>query len=56
VLAFTFFTMLVGRLGDAAMGATSLTITLNMIKMVMGCVGGGYVLAGGGKTNGGTAP
>jgi hypothetical protein len=32
------------------------TITLNMIKMVMGCVGGGYVLAGGGKTNGGTAP
>ncbi len=34
VLAFTFFTMLVGRLGDAAMGATSLTITLNMITFL----------------------
>lgn len=34
VLAFTFFTMLVGRLGVAAMGATSLTITLNMITFL----------------------
>jgi MATE family multidrug resistance protein len=34
VLAFTCFTLLVGRLGDAAMGATSLTITLNMITFL----------------------
>jgi MATE family multidrug resistance protein len=34
VLAFTFFTMLVGRLGDAAMGATSLAVTLNMITFL----------------------
>jgi MATE family multidrug resistance protein len=34
VLAFTLFTFLVGRLGDAAMGATSLTITLNMITFL----------------------
>jgi hypothetical protein len=32
------------------------TITLNMIEMVMGCVGGGTLLGGGGKTNGGTQP
>jgi hypothetical protein len=32
------------------------TITLNMIEMVMGCVGGGTILGGGGKTNGGTQP
>ena len=32
------------------------TISLNMIKMVMGCVGGGTLSGGGGKTNGGTAP
>src|SRR5207302_6714196 len=34
VLAFTCFTLLVGRLGDAQMGATSLTITLNMITFL----------------------
>ena len=32
------------------------TITLNMIEMVMGCVGVGNLMGGGGKTNGGTAP
>lgn len=32
------------------------TITLKMIDMVMGCVGGGTLLGGGGKTNGVTAP
>jgi hypothetical protein len=32
------------------------TISLQMIKMVMGCVGGGTLLGGGGKTNGVTAP
>jgi hypothetical protein len=32
------------------------TITLKMIEMVMGCVGGGLILGGGGKTNGGTQP
>jgi multidrug resistance protein, MATE family len=34
VLAFTLFTLFVGRLGMAAMGATSLTITLNMITFL----------------------
>jgi MATE family multidrug resistance protein len=34
VLAFTLFTLYVGRLGMAAMGATSLTITLNMITFL----------------------
>ncbi len=32
------------------------TIAVNMIEMVMGCVGGGTLLGGGGKTNGGTQP
>ena len=32
------------------------TITLNMIEMVMGCVGGGGLVGGGGKTNGGGYP
>ena len=32
------------------------TITLNMIEMMMGCVGGGTLLGGGGKTNGVTNP
>jgi hypothetical protein len=32
------------------------TITLNMIEMVMGCVGGGGLTGGGGKTNGQSAP
>jgi hypothetical protein len=32
------------------------TITLNMIEMVMGCVGGGTLLGGGGKTNGQNFP
>jgi hypothetical protein len=32
------------------------TITLNMIEMVMGCVGGGTLGGGSGKTNGVTAP
>ncbi len=32
------------------------TITLNLIEMAMGCVGGGTLLGGGGKTNGGTQP
>lgn len=32
------------------------TITLNMIEMVMGCVGGGNLLGGGGKTNGTSYP
>jgi hypothetical protein len=32
------------------------TITLKMIEMVMGCVGGGSLVGGGGKTNGGTEP
>lgn len=34
VLAFTLFTLFVGRLGMAAMGATSLAITLNMITFL----------------------
>jgi MATE family multidrug resistance protein len=34
VLAFTLFTLFVGRLGTAEMGATSLTITLNMITFL----------------------
>ncbi len=34
VLAFTLFTLFVGQLGVAAMGATSLTITLNMITFL----------------------
>lgn len=34
VLAFTLFTFLVGRLGAAAMGATSVTLTLNMIAFL----------------------
>lgn len=34
VLAFTLFTFLVGRLGAAAMGATSVTITFNMIAFL----------------------
>jgi len=32
------------------------TISLQMIKMVMGCVGGGVLQGGGGKTNGGSYP
>lgn len=32
------------------------TISLNMIEMVMGCVGGGNLMGGGGKTNGVTNP
>jgi hypothetical protein len=32
------------------------TITLTMIEMAMGCVGGGGLLGGGGKTNGQTYP
>ena len=32
------------------------TITLNMIEMVMGCVGGGGITGGGGKVNGGGYP
>jgi hypothetical protein len=31
-------------------------ISLNMIEMQMGCLGGGTLLGGGGKTNGQTAP
>lgn len=34
VLAFTLFTFLVGRLGAAQMGATSVTITFNMIAFL----------------------
>ncbi|MCS6865122.1 MAG: MATE family efflux transporter [Gemmataceae bacterium] len=34
VLAFTLFTVFVGRLGMAAMGATSIAITLNMITFL----------------------
>jgi MATE family multidrug resistance protein len=34
VLAFTLFTLYVGRLGPAATGATSITITLNMITFL----------------------
>jgi MATE family multidrug resistance protein len=34
VLAFTLFTFLVGRLGAAEMGATSVTITFNMIAFL----------------------
>lgn len=34
VLAFTLFTLYVGRLGPAELGATSLTITLNMITFL----------------------
>jgi MATE family multidrug resistance protein len=34
VLAFTLFTFLVGRLGDAEMGAASVTITFNMIAFL----------------------
>ena len=34
VLAFTLFTLFVGQLGVAAMGATSITITLNMIAFL----------------------
>jgi len=34
VLAFTIFTLYVGRLGPAELGATSLTITLNMITFL----------------------
>ena len=34
VLVFNFFTQLVGRLGDAALGATTLTIRLNMIAFL----------------------
>ena len=32
------------------------TISVSMIEMVMGCVGGGGLLGGGGKTNGSTVP
>ncbi len=32
------------------------TIALNMIEMVMGCVGGGGIVGGGGKTNGTSQP
>ena len=32
------------------------TISLNMIEMVMGCVGGGGLIGGGGKVNGGGYP
>ncbi|MGA8085857.1 MAG: hypothetical protein WCA10_01035 [Terracidiphilus sp.] len=42
---------------DTSTGAPRKTIiSLNMIEMVMGCVGGGTLLGGGGKTNGGTQP
>lgn len=34
VLVFNFFTQLVGRLGDAALGATTLTVRLNMIAFL----------------------
>jgi MATE family multidrug resistance protein len=34
VLVFNVFTQLVGRLGDAAMGATTLTVRLNMIAFL----------------------
>ena len=34
VLVFHLFTMMVGRLGDAAMGATTLTIRLNMVAFL----------------------
>jgi MATE family multidrug resistance protein len=34
ILAFTLFTLYVGRLGAAELGATSLTITLNMITFL----------------------
>lgn len=34
VLVFLVFTMLVGQLGDAAMGATTLTVRLNMIAFL----------------------
>lgn len=34
VLVFNFFTQLVGRLGDAAMGATTLTVRLNMVAFL----------------------
>jgi MATE family multidrug resistance protein len=34
VLAFTLFTFLVGRLGAAEMGATSVTITFNMVAFL----------------------
>src|SRR5205823_13393536 len=34
VLVFSFFVQLVGRLGDAAMGATTLTVRLNMIAFL----------------------
>ena len=34
VLSFTLFVLAVGRLGDAAMGATSLTVTFNMIAFL----------------------
>jgi MATE family multidrug resistance protein len=34
VLVFHFFTQLVGRLGDAAMGATTLAVRLNMIAFL----------------------
>ncbi len=34
VLAFHLFTQLVGRLGDAAMGATTLTVRLNMVAFL----------------------
>ncbi len=34
VLVFNFFTQLVGRLGDAPLGATTLTIRLNMIAFL----------------------
>ena len=41
---------------DAAGTPKKTTIGLNMIEMVMGCLGGGTLLGGGGKTNGGTQP
>ena len=34
VLVFNFFTQLIGRLGDAAMGATTLTVRLNMVAFL----------------------
>src|SRR5258707_11103662 len=34
VMVFNAFTQLVGRLGDAAMGATTLTVRLNMIAFL----------------------
>ena len=34
VLVFHLFTQLVGRLGDAALGATTLTVRLNMIAFL----------------------